>query len=749
MPRTCVQLSTDGEQERFADALLQDLAADLDDAGVLAWLLEQGEFATAEEVIDASAAADGDPEAVRDARDRLRRREEESQAQLRADVGRLLDSAEAAGVPAPDVAHLLADADDLRLTGLLDRLARQRKELNAAIEVAKDDARSRMARRKHKAGVPKPLLTAWHQRVDRGQLVAAERLLAIGESETSVPPDAVQWLRGWDPTIDTSVVLQQITRSTYRGSWNPGPDGQSMLEAYLRLRASRTEHAAADFSAAFVEFLGGTSARQPIAWPGGYSFRFDLSPVTSALPLAWLSDIKVVLHLPGELLAASVSAEERLIVVDCGAGTEHPVGRSNSAVLAPGDLIRLSTVSQHRSLHLLRLLGRSWTSRALGVGNSGALETLLAVPEPAAWGRLSWLLDVLGLGGTELVREMTEQVGFHPKGLHLLLESLLRMTGSRSRDARRQRWMKADMASQLGQAVLPSRVPGPAGRVVFLALLAADGFDTPLEVSDLALSIALEGGDASERVLEQGLLAVAHHPLVESGVEPAPGIRLRHCAVLRRMRQEAPRMLLEALAELDTTSGAESAWNAHRWALLPGGIGDRTLESALQCRAQAIASAEPAPVTHDVIRTIEELVTDCRSAFPTVHLDHDMPASASAAFPRDALRTIVAEVLQNAVDELEAGQRDRIQINVQIDAFDVSVDIIDDGNGVDLPNPHGAVFRPGRSTRGAARGHGLFDAKRLADSLGAQLVLVAPASGGSLRGAHFNLALPREPEPQK
>ncbi|MEU6565962.1 ATP-binding protein [Streptomyces parvulus] len=747
LPRVCVELATgDLDGERITTALLRDLAADLDDAGALDWLLEQGEFPSAAALITESSAVVTDVEMLRDAQERLRRREAEVRTQLGAETERLLDRSEAAGVPAPaGMSDLLTDAEELRLPRLRERLTSLAEELDTDIEDARTEAKRRMTRQNRRAGLSKELFAAWEQRVNRGQLVAAERLLAVGDSEVALPPDAVPRVRPWDPTVDAGTVLERMNQRSYTGDWTPGIDGQLLVESYAALRTGGADRDAEDFSTAFAAFVGGTRARPPIPCTGGYSFRFDLSPATQALPLSWLSDVRMVLHTEDEPPALDMTAEERLIVIDCGVGTERLPGRSNVAVLSPSDIIRLSTVTQHCALQLMRLLARTWTSNALGIGSGGALESLLAGhPEPVAWGRLSWLLDVLDLGGTELVRELTEQVGLHPNGLYILIESLLRAGGSRTRDSRRERWATMDITSQLGAAVLPSLVPGPAGRIAFLAILAADGFDTPLQVPDLQLSVAIEGGDASEDLLREGVQALTRHPLVDIRTDPAAesGILLRRCAVLSRMRYEAPRALLEALA-VTSPSNDTQAWSGHRWALLREGIGDHTLASALENRARAIAATRPDPEPHDVIPTIEAVVADCRKAFPTIRADLDLPTHASAAVPLNALRTILAEVLQNAIDELAEAQRDQVQITVRSDADDIIIEIADDGNGVSFANPH-AAFRLGRSTRGPSRGRGLFDASELARRIDAQLVLTSQAGSHSLRGARFLLALPRE-----
>jgi C4-dicarboxylate-specific signal transduction histidine kinase len=123
-------------------------------------------------------------------------------------------------------------------------------------------------------------------------------------------------------------------------------------------------------------------------------------------------------------------------------------------------------------------------------------------------------------------------------------------------------------------------------------------------------------------------------------------------------------------------------------------------------------------------------------------VDLDLPQRASIAVAPDVLRTILAEVLQNALDELMAARRQRLQIAAHTDADDVLIDVIDDGGGVAFANPY-AAFKPNRSLRGGARGRGLFDAEQLARRIDGQLVLMTHAHGGVLNGAHFRLIVPR------
>ena len=198
-------------------------------------------------------------------------------------------------------------------------------------------------------------------------------------------------------------------------------------------------------------------------------------------------------------------------------------------------------------------------------------------------------------------------------------------------------------------------------------------------------------------------------------------------------------MLLELLAAEDA---ADEAWSRHRWALLSSSEDPQSLDVLLERREEAIREAAPAGVSYDAIGIIDSLVGDLTASYPSIGVDLDLPQRASIAAAPEVLRTILAEVLQNAVDELVASRRQRLQIVVHADTDDVLIDVIDDGDGVGFANPY-AVFKPNRSLRAGARGRGLFDAEQLARRIDGQLVLMAHAHGGVLNGAHFRMILPR------
>jgi hypothetical protein len=721
-PHLCVALASGAVgQATLVDALLRDLALNVDDTEAFTWLLDRGEFPAAEMLIGGSPMLLASADVEHDAQRRLRSQRDKLAAELHSKAEALFDRAQAAGLPAPiDPTSFLPD-DAWRYPEQNDRLREVCRKLDGEIKKAAVQRSTQLHRH-----LSKPLRTAWEERIKRGELLAADRLLIEGTNDRP-PPDVVPRPRPWDPTVDAIKVLKGI-RSSHRRDWMPGPAGLDLLDAYLVLCENATPETAHAFSHVLAGFLGSAEGRAPVPVSAGYLYRLDLSVAGRLLPLPWLSDVRVLLRTGDEPISPTLAGSDRVIVVDCGRELS-PSKRSNLAHLSPGDIVRLSTVTEHQAMQLLRLAGSRWTLRAVGVKDGHALSGLLTGPQETGWGRLAWLLDILDLGGTELTRELTHEVCTHPGAMHILLDVLIR---ARIRGLK----LLLDTRSRLVEAILPPTTPDPAARTAFLAALVADGFDDPLGAEDLAVAVAVEGGNVPDRVLSSGISLLAGHPLVVTTPE---GIRLRRCGVLARLRDDAPRMLLDSLAA-EHAPGHED-WLAHRWALLPV---DAPPDARPDLRADAIRAAEPAAETVDVIHLVETVVADLGAAYPAVDMELDLPAQAYAAVTDAALRTILAELLQNAVDAVTVANRHRIRIGVYSDPDDVLLDVADDGAGVTLPNPHVAVFRRGRNRGDGTSGRGLPDAEALARAIDAQLVLVDPR-GQQLQGAHFQLSLPRRP----
>ena len=727
---------TDGiALDHIAAALLKDLAAGLDEPRALAYLLEQGELPLALSFIEDSPWLRGDPAAAQEVSRRLRRRQREVAEQVLDAIEFARGRAVAAGVTVPDLPPIPGEDVLLRLPTTLQQIADANERLDKAIEDARSEAEERTGDKRR--ALSDVLLSAWRQRISRGQLVTADRLLAAG-GEDVLTPDTVPPLPPWDPTVDGAAALERMRRSKDPG-WSSDPAGQNLLQSYRDLVQGGSSLSADAFCSALVEFLGGQPARAPRPYAGGHLFRLDLSSVGQHVPLSWLSDLRIVIRTDDQQFPRAVAAEDRLIVVNAASGASSRRERSNQAVLGAEDLIRLSSVREHRALQLLRLAGRSWTAHAAGVGNAQALAAYLDGPQPLAWIRLAWLVDVLGIGGAELTRELTNETGIHPAGLNVLLDLLLRSNRDISRGDVARHWQSLDARSRLIAAVLPSAAADPESRIVFLAALAADGFDSPLQLADLELSIAVEGGAAPASLLERGMTKLARHQLTEVTDE---GVRLLRCGILNRLREDAPAMLMEMLGALNADAPANQMWTRHRWALLSDGDIEGNLEDLLRRRLLAIHKETATHEANDAIAVVDLVAGDLKEVHPWAELDLDLPNSAPTAARPEALRTILVELLQNAIDELAAVGRAGLRIAVRTEGNDVIIDVVDDGNGLRGTNPH-AVLRPDRHSKAGTPGRSLPDIELLARQINGQLVLVTPARADPSNGAHFRLTVPR------
>jgi signal transduction histidine kinase len=168
-------------------------------------------------------------------------------------------------------------------------------------------------------------------------------------------------------------------------------------------------------------------------------------------------------------------------------------------------------------------------------------------------------------------------------------------------------------------------------------------------------------------------------------------------------------------------------------------VNDMLLSVELQHRPQVGERVDLAALAIDVTASLQPLA-DRHS----VELTADSPAASDSA-PKTvngaepALRRAIVSLVDNAIAHTPSGGH--VQVVVNVDLGDVTVDVIDDGEGLDPRHTHRLVERFSRGTSaGTGRRFGL----------GLALVNeVARAHGGSLvvdgepgRGATFTLRLP-------
>jgi two-component system, NtrC family, sensor histidine kinase PilS len=112
-------------------------------------------------------------------------------------------------------------------------------------------------------------------------------------------------------------------------------------------------------------------------------------------------------------------------------------------------------------------------------------------------------------------------------------------------------------------------------------------------------------------------------------------------------------------------------------------------------------------------------------------------AIATMTFDPERLRRILTNLIQNGLRHASAAPLPRVRLIAMREATEIVIDIIDAGPGIKAEElPH--IFEPFYTTRHGGTGLGLYIARELAESLGAQLTWQPTPEGLSC----FRLALP-------
>ena len=146
----------------------------------------------------------------------------------------------------------------------------------------------------------------------------------------------------------------------------------------------------------------------------------------------------------------------------------------------------------------------------------------------------------------------------------------------------------------------------------------------------------------------------------------------------------------------------------------------------------------------DLVPVLREMGGMWQQAFPGRQMEIGAPTAAVARISTRAAQVVLYELLANAGEALAGSETGRVAIQVEPSADEWLVDVRDSGEGITYPpGREDLVFRAGRSTKGEGRGDGLHRARRIADAVDGDVLLVSRSLGHPvLKGAHFRLILP-------
>lgn len=128
----------------------------------------------------------------------------------------------------------------------------------------------------------------------------------------------------------------------------------------------------------------------------------------------------------------------------------------------------------------------------------------------------------------------------------------------------------------------------------------------------------------------------------------------------------------------------------------------------------------------------------------------DHGGNAGAAFDPDAFDTVVAHILNNAIDASDP--QTAVEIDLRVEAHGVVVDVADKGPGMTAEFVRDELFRPLRTTKGTGHGIGAYQARELLREAGGDLLVISKPNVGTtmrliLPSVRASVAEPTSAEP--
>ncbi len=153
------------------------------------------------------------------------------------------------------------------------------------------------------------------------------------------------------------------------------------------------------------------------------------------------------------------------------------------------------------------------------------------------------------------------------------------------------------------------------------------------------------------------------------------------------------------------------------------------LISQLRFAAAADASAPASPDATDAAAIVRELAA---MSSHSGRVEVGAAASARVLMDAEQLRSVLAHLINNAVEA--SGAAGRVRVSLGDDGERVTIDITDEGPGMDVSFVRDELFRPFRSTKDTGLGIGAFQTRELIRAAGGQLnVITKPGAGTTMR----------------
>lgn len=756
----------------LTDAVLRGIAEDEDEQSVFESLLREGELAAAEYLLE-NGPLPGQAHLSRRLRAITARRQELLE-ELRSRCDALHDRALDADLTPPDLAMAELErrcADSWPET--LPLVEKAETDFNDQLRARQQALRDRLAERKAAGTIDPAEMESSSALIDAGHLRAAARQIADGTRSTG--PERVPPLPAWKADVSPEQLLEwhldpfQQQRQARYADWAPA-DGSArqLIEAYASLSDGGFD-TAQRFATALNSFLNPDEAEEvrPDEVTGGYlttvSRAFADPEIARFRPLDNLD-----LFIGGPETREPEGMDNIPPFVAVGPALRMPAERGGCAVLGLRALLQLATLRTGRSTALLRVLGPQWPLAAFVGRTPDELEELLGPDASSRWLTLRWILDLTGLGGITVADTLAYVTGWDPALLHLFLHDLAERQGRAGGGAR---WLtqwrqRRPFAAAVEDTVLRPLGPSLVARIAFWAALAAAPAGDEVTAEELLMEAQL----AADVIPDAEAIRAAMAGLVRLRLaeDASPDrVRFRRCGVLTALREQAQRRLEAALRDWaarpeDAAPGddghAVRQWEARRHGLSPGydeytaalagsapaGDLDALLAGLARQTAENTVDRQRIDGTTDLVPVLREMGGMWQQAFPGRQMEIGAPTAAVARISTRAAQVVLYELLANAGEALAGSETGRVAIQVEPSADEWLVDVRDSGEGITYPpGREDLVFRAGRSTKGEGRGDGLHRARRIADAVDGDVLLVSRSLGHPvLKGAHFRLILP-------